>query len=603
MKSLPSNLLSLAVYATRCTLNAAPPDGEWSTAANERFAELTVVEDLTAEFLDQDEKKNYVELYSEGQNVKDILIKENLAVPVNQSAETKITGFVSHQNSPSEFWMQLENCVDELEWIAEQLSTAETFPELEDHSPGTLCAALFPDDMMWYRARVLSNTVAGVELLFIDYGNSCASDGTALRKLPEELSMTPPLAQKCSLKKPTGLQQWSKRMATKFAEISAEGQAIFTVKKLSTGETSVVELVLDGKDVTSLLLPETEIGHVKDLVGLDNFHIEKNGEILPDTFRLEEVNGVNWSEDSLQKFRDLNQEGTTFEIEFLEDNTVCLYLDGRDIKYDLVPPKSPQKAPKADPVKELSPTDETILVDLTNEDSEAEKTNKPPDTVTDISPNDQEILVDDTNQDSESEKTNKPTIETETMSKNNGEKSDLTEESSKEEVCEKSDDLDVPHTLTDQHPVESETSKEVNEASKQSEDVIEESVSSKEEVCGKPDDLGEPHQHPIESDISKDANEASKQSDEGHTVMNEELEVPSKASEKLDESEALAVSDEHPKGSANLEIATSKKPIEEEIKDVEKVEKDEETCKPEQTETDSKAESTEISKGLSTEGI
>ncbi|VEN46729.1 unnamed protein product [Callosobruchus maculatus] len=370
--------------------------------------------------------------------------------------------------------------------------------------------------------------------------------------------------------------------------------------KLSTGETSVVELVLDGKDVTSLLLPETETGQVKDLVGLDNFYIEKNGEILTDTFRLEEVNGVNWSEDSLQKFKELNQEGTTFEIEFLEDSTVCLYLDGRDIKYDLVPPKSPQKAPKADPVKELSPTDETILVDLTNEDSETEKTNKPPDTVTDISPNDQGVLVDDTNEDSETEKINKPAVETDGLCKNEGKKSDLTEESesSKEEVSEKSVDIGEPHTLTDQHSVESEMSKEVNEASKQSEDVIEES--SKEEVCGKLDDLGEP---PIESETPKQANEASKQSDEGHTVMNEEPEVSSKAPEKSDESEALALSDEHPKGSANLEIATSKKPVEEEIKDVEKVEKDGETCKPEQTETDSKADSAEISKGLSNEGI
>ncbi|CAH2002077.1 unnamed protein product [Acanthoscelides obtectus] len=382
MKSLPSNLLTLAVYATRCTLNILPPDGEWSTAANNRFEELTCVDDLTAEFLDQDEKKNYVELYANGKNVKDILIQENLAVPVTQSAETKVTGFVSHQNSPSEFWMQLENCVDELEWIAEQLSTADTFPEVEDHSPGTLCAALFPDDMMWYRARVLSNTVAGVELLFIDYGNSCASDGTALRKLPEELSMTPPLAQKCALKKPEGLQQWSKRMTAKFAEISAEGQAIFTVKKLSTGETSIVELFLDGKDVSSLLLPETETGNVKDFVSLDNFHIEKNGEVLPETYRLEEVSGASWSEDSLEKFKYINKEGiTTFQIEFLPDNTVCLYLNGRDIKCDLVPPKSPQKVSAASPVKEAATTketDEMLSVEKSAEDKvDTESPDKP----------------------------------------------------------------------------------------------------------------------------------------------------------------------------------------------------------------------------------
>nr|CAI5849376.1 unnamed protein product [Callosobruchus analis] len=509
MKSLPSNLLSLAVYATRCTVNVLPPDGEWSTAAIERFIELTQAEDLTAEFLDQDEKKNY----------------ENLAIPVNQSSETKITGFVSHQNSPSEFWIQLENCVDELEWIAEQLSTAETFPELEDHSP----------------ARVLSNTVAGVELLFIDYGNSCASDGTALRKLPEELSMTPPLAQKCSLKKPNGLQQWSKRMTTKFAEISAE----------------------DGKDVTSLLLPETETGHVKDLVGLDNFHIEKNGETLPDTFRLEEVNGVNWSEDSLEKFKDINKEGTAFQIEFLEDSTVCLYLDGRDIKYDLVPPKSPQKVQKIDPIKESS-TDQAILAEETNKDSETEET---------------------------------VAIETETVIE---EHAIFNNEGDGEE-----------HTDV--------TVKCKDGADSEESDLIKESETSKEEICEKSDEIGEPHSQADQtvSEVSKEVDEVSKESD--HTAKKDETgppkevnDVQTEASEKSDESvEVHAVSDEHPKDLADPEIATAKKPVEghtKDVKEVEKMENVEETlderCKLEQTEKCKLMEdSTEISTGLSTEGI
>lgn len=307
IKTLPPNLLSLAVYATRSSLKVKSVDGEWSTNAMERFEALIGNNNITAEFIDQDEKTNYVELYTNGQNVRDILINENLAVPLELSEDSKSTCFLSHLNSPSEFWLQLENCVDELEWIAEQLSGAENFPELEDTTPGTLCAALFPDDQMWYRARILSNTVAGLELLFIDYGNSSIS--SSLRQLPEDLVVTPPLAQKCSLQKPEGIPYWSPQAVTKFNEISADGQTIFTVHKISTGETSIVQLLIDGEDVTSMLLPETEDGYVKDIENLDGLLIEKDGETLAERYKLEPMPGMTWTEESADKLKELNNQG------------------------------------------------------------------------------------------------------------------------------------------------------------------------------------------------------------------------------------------------------------------------------------------------------
>ncbi|XP_018571230.1 maternal protein tudor isoform X2 [Anoplophora glabripennis] len=334
IKTLPPNLLSLAVYATRSSLKVKSVDGEWSTNATERFEALVGVNNITAEFIDQDEKTNYVELYVNGQNAKDILINENLALPLELSEENKSTCFVSHLNSPSEFWLQLENCVDELEWIAEQLSGAENFPELEDTTPGTLCAALFPDDQMWYRARILSDTVAGLELLFIDYGNSSIS--SSLRQLPEDLVVTPPLAQKCSLQKPEGIPYWSPQAVNKFNEISADGQTIFTVHKISTGETSVVQLFIEGEDVTSMLLPETEEGCVKDVENLDGFVIEKNGETLAERYKLEPMPGMTWTEESTDKFQELNNQGSKlFQIEFIAENTVRLYADGCDIRPSL----------------------------------------------------------------------------------------------------------------------------------------------------------------------------------------------------------------------------------------------------------------------------
>lgn len=115
-----------------------------------------------AEIVSQDEKTTYIELLSEGRNIGQLLVEEQLARISECPPEPLATGYVSNLNSPSEFWVQLESSVADLEWIADQLSAAETFPELEDFTPGSLCAAIFPEDDNWYRARILSNTVAGV---------------------------------------------------------------------------------------------------------------------------------------------------------------------------------------------------------------------------------------------------------------------------------------------------------------------------------------------------------------------------------------------------------------------------------------------------------
>ncbi|XP_076270545.1 tudor domain containing protein isoform X2 [Rhynchophorus ferrugineus] len=330
LKTLPPSLLSLAVYATRCSLKLKSIDEEWSQAALELFENLTSQDNLVAELLIQDEKIHIIELYANSQNVKDALLAQNFAVPCEIVLENKATCFVSHLNSPSEFWIQLENCVDELEWIAEQLSGAESFPELDDMAPGTLCAALFPDDEMWYRARILSNTIAGIELLFIDYGNSCVS--SSLRQLPEDLVVTPPLAQKCCLQRPDGIPYWTKEAQDKFNEISADGQTIFEMKKLTTGETATIELLLNGESIVPRILPLTEPGLIRNFRSLNEFNLEKNGEVLSETFSLETMPGLTWNEDSNKKFLELYPIGTMFGIETISEDEVRLYLNNTDIR-------------------------------------------------------------------------------------------------------------------------------------------------------------------------------------------------------------------------------------------------------------------------------
>lgn len=257
-----------------------------------------------------------MELFSNGQNIAELLINEQLAARLETQPEPLTTGFISHSNSPSEFWLQLENSVADLEWIADQLSTAETFPELEDLTPGSLCAAVFPEDDNWYRARILSNTVAGLEVLFIDYGNSCTS--TCMRALPEELALMPAMAQKCSLQKPAEVAYWTPQACEKFKEIAADGVTIFNVKKLTTGETAVIDLLLDGQSVSYILLPKTVDCYVTQFISLESFHIRKHDDEkeLNTVCKLETLSGVQWNEESNRIFCDLNKNGIGYVFVF-----------------------------------------------------------------------------------------------------------------------------------------------------------------------------------------------------------------------------------------------------------------------------------------------
>nr|XP_022905962.1 maternal protein tudor-like isoform X2 [Onthophagus taurus] len=272
IKTLPAEMLSMEYHAKLCSLYIKPIGEEWSSSVIEKFDNFLGEKSLRAEIIHQDEKTTYVELYANHENVAEYLRKENLASNLELETETSTTGYISHLNSPSEFWMQLDSSVPDLEWVADQLMNASTFPILQDLTPGSLCAAMFPEDKSWYRARILSNTVAGIEVNFIDYGNSYSC--TELRELPEELVMLSPLALKCSLSKPAGILQWSTQATEKFNEISADGATVYNVNILTTGETSIIQLMVENEDVSYLLLPELKDCRISCFNSLDDFWVQ-----------------------------------------------------------------------------------------------------------------------------------------------------------------------------------------------------------------------------------------------------------------------------------------------------------------------------------------
>ena len=77
---------------------------------------------------------------------------------------------------------------------------ADSSEELEKPiKKGTLCAALFNVDNLWYRARVLGIAGRGeIQVKFIDYGNTEVLPEGTLRKLPAHLISYEPQAMESS---------------------------------------------------------------------------------------------------------------------------------------------------------------------------------------------------------------------------------------------------------------------------------------------------------------------------------------------------------------------------------------------------------------------
>lgn len=265
IKQLPGAFKSVPKYAIKCRLDLSPIDQyDWSETVCQRFdALITSYEYLNATVID-DKNPIKIQLLSGTRDLGDVLIKENLAIKMDNQNEyvdeivervlDPKSAFVSHINSPNEFWIQQEKYVPDLELIADRFVVADMFPVLNNINQGTLCVAKFPDDGMWYRAKVLSTSSSnGINVIYIDYGNSAIS--TEIREVPDDVASIPPLSRKCSLLLPPGYEKWSDKSREEFIKISGDGATVFHLEIINEHkDTSIVKLTIDNKDITDDLI-------------------------------------------------------------------------------------------------------------------------------------------------------------------------------------------------------------------------------------------------------------------------------------------------------------------------------------------------------------
>ncbi|RZF39599.1 hypothetical protein LSTR_LSTR001120 [Laodelphax striatellus] len=253
LKELPEDLIEPDGFAVECALNIQPvKDLDWDSETKSLFDSLIPDDELILNVLKNNGTNIVVDLIVQNESLSKTLISKELAI------EVPITAYISHINSPSDFYIQEED--NQLDKISESLIIAEEFVSIEDieSKKEGIFAAQFSCDGLWYRAKYIEKIEdGGVKVLFVDYGNM--DDAHQFRELPEELVTLPFSAKHCSLLLKDSFANWTEVVNAKdrFEELSGGGSTAFTVQIVAEGDPCIVNLLLDGISVSDMLTSVT----------------------------------------------------------------------------------------------------------------------------------------------------------------------------------------------------------------------------------------------------------------------------------------------------------------------------------------------------------
>ncbi|XP_039755732.1 maternal protein tudor-like isoform X2 [Pararge aegeria] len=168
--------------------------------------------------------------------------------------------YISHIDSPGQFWLQMLDKVEKVDEIQAELQTnAESYADIETREMGTLCVAKYSVDDLWYRAEILDSDSDIITIRFVDYGNTDVLDNQPglIKIIPDHLKEIERHAFKASVNAiPTGTGQWSEPASDYFTklvgDLSAPVDALVVLKDVTT----YVDIFVNGQNLTDKLVSE-----------------------------------------------------------------------------------------------------------------------------------------------------------------------------------------------------------------------------------------------------------------------------------------------------------------------------------------------------------
>lgn len=166
-------------------------------------------------------------------------------------------GYVTFAQNPERFWIRTHNRNNEFEELMSNM--VDHFKEVKmdedvlvNPQLGTLCCAMYEEDLHFYRALVISQLLHGCEVLFIDFGNIEKVPHKLIKKIPTALADPPAFAFCCSLNNVIPLDDvWTTTMC-EFFRRTVSGKALRVHVVQMRQSTFVVDLYEMGDGAQSI---------------------------------------------------------------------------------------------------------------------------------------------------------------------------------------------------------------------------------------------------------------------------------------------------------------------------------------------------------------
>ena len=191
-----------------------------------------------------------IDLYHDGNNVADALLKENMAkrhfyAPTGQ-------GFINFVASITDFSVQFEDVSELMDQVIDYID-GYNHCEIQNPKVGMIVIAKYKEDNCWYRAKIEKIMANGYKVNFLDHGHLSDVDEIGAMTNPT-ISSIAPLAHKCSLINPKGFNSFSEHAEKKFKELANNGKTKFYIRFEEPGITAaLVSVFYDSENIVKQL--------------------------------------------------------------------------------------------------------------------------------------------------------------------------------------------------------------------------------------------------------------------------------------------------------------------------------------------------------------
>ncbi|XP_040920882.1 tudor domain-containing protein 15 [Toxotes jaculatrix] len=184
--------------------------------------------------------------------------------------DSVFVGYVEYVQNPSHFWIRTQKRKDEFEEMMTKMADHFSQVKLDEDvlvNPklGTMCCAVYEEDMNFYRGVVTDTLEHGAEVLFIDFGNTGKVPHMLIKNIPEAFASKSAFAFCCALANVFPLDEvWTSATCDFFRKIVSNKVLLVRVVHRRKNKF-VVDLYEMGSDsnqsITDLLISSKQVGY------------------------------------------------------------------------------------------------------------------------------------------------------------------------------------------------------------------------------------------------------------------------------------------------------------------------------------------------------